>query len=59
MSLTRGFFNDFDPIFRLVQDTPNSYYNSPAQRSNQHQRQAHVEVSEEAKEYVVRAELPG
>ncbi|KAG8705457.1 hypothetical protein FRC08_001666 [Ceratobasidium sp. 394] len=59
MSLTRSFLNDFDPIFRLVQDTPNSYYGSPAQRSNQHQRQAHVEVSEEPKEYIVRAELPG
>ncbi|KAG8701564.1 hypothetical protein FRC09_005285 [Ceratobasidium sp. 395] len=60
MSLTRGFFNDFDPIFRLVQDPSRSYYDSPAQsRSNHHQRQAHVEVSEEPKEYVVRAELPG
>ncbi|KAG8747307.1 hypothetical protein FRC10_001486 [Ceratobasidium sp. 414] len=59
MSLTRSFFNDFDPIFRLVQDAPNPYFNSPAQRSNNQQRQAHIEVSEEPKEYIVRAELPG
>ncbi|KAG9092770.1 hypothetical protein FRC06_011807 [Ceratobasidium sp. 370] len=60
MSLTRSFLSDFEPLFRLVQDTPNSsYYNSPAQRPNHQQRQAHVEVSEEPKEYIVRAELPG
>ncbi|KAG9099774.1 hypothetical protein FRC06_004873 [Ceratobasidium sp. 370] len=59
MSLARSFFNDFDPIFRLVQDSPNSYYNNPTQRSNDHRRQAHVEVTEEPKEYIVRVELPG
>ncbi|KAG9078108.1 hypothetical protein FRC06_008527 [Ceratobasidium sp. 370] len=56
MFLTRSFFNDFEPIFRIVQDTPGSY-TSPAQRSNHHQHQAYVEVSEEPKEYIVRAEL--
>jgi HSP20 family molecular chaperone IbpA len=57
MSLTRSFFNDIHPLFRLVEDPQ---YGSPAtQRSNNHQRQAVVELSEEEKEYVVRAELPG
>ncbi|CUA73376.1 hypothetical protein RSOLAG22IIIB_05266 [Rhizoctonia solani] len=60
MSLSRGFFNDFHPLFRLVEDPQASYSGSPAaQRSNQQQRQAVVDVSEEEKEYVVRAELPG
>lgn len=59
MSLTRSFLNDFHPLFRLVEDPQSSYYGSPAQRSNNQQRQAVVELSEEDKEYVVRAELPG
>ncbi|KAH7341663.1 HSP20-like chaperone [Rhizoctonia solani] len=59
MSLSRNFFNDIHPLFRLVEDPQSSHYGSPAQRSNQQQRQAVVDVSEEEKEYVVRAELPG
>ncbi|CAE6465751.1 unnamed protein product [Rhizoctonia solani] len=58
MSLSRGFFNDIHPLFRLVED-PQSSYGSPAQRSSPRQRQAVVDVSEEEKEYIVRAELPG
>ncbi|CAE6343585.1 heat shock protein Hsp30/Hsp42, putative [Rhizoctonia solani AG-1 IB] len=59
MSLSRGFFNDIHPLFRLVEDPQPSHYGSPAQRSSSQQRQAVVDVSEEEKEYVVRAELPG
>ncbi|KAJ1309350.1 hypothetical protein OPQ81_006129 [Rhizoctonia solani] len=58
MSMSRSFFNDFYPLFRLVEEPQSSYNPSPTQRSNQ-QRQAVVDVSEEGKEYVVRAELPG
>ncbi|KAG8690729.1 hypothetical protein FRC11_009474 [Ceratobasidium sp. 423] len=56
MSLSRSFFDDSHPLFRLVEDPR---YGSPAQRSTQQQRQAVVDISEEEKEYVVRAELPG
>ncbi|KAJ1307647.1 hypothetical protein OPQ81_001741 [Rhizoctonia solani] len=56
MSLSRSFFNDFYPLFRLVEDPR---YESPAARSTQQERQAVVDVSEEEKEYVLRAELPG
>lgn len=59
MSLTRSFFNDFNPLFRLVEDPESSYYSTPARKPTHHQRQAVVEVSEEGKEYIVRAELPG
>ncbi|KAF8737052.1 small heat shock protein (HSP20) family, partial [Rhizoctonia solani] len=38
---------------------PQSSYGSPSQRSSLQQRQAVVDVSDEEKEYVVRAELPG
>ena len=57
MSLTRSFFNDFSPLFRLVED-PQYSSSVPAQRHT-HQRQAVAEVSDEGKEYLVRAELPG
>jgi HSP20 family molecular chaperone IbpA len=61
MSLTRGFFNDFEPLFRLVEDPRSySYSNSNSRQAvNHHQRQAVAELSEEEKEYIVRAELPG
>ncbi|CAE6425902.1 unnamed protein product [Rhizoctonia solani] len=58
MSLSRGLLNDLHPLFRLVED-PQTPYGSPSQRSTHQQRQAVVDVSEEEKEYVVRAELPG
>ncbi|CAE6473529.1 unnamed protein product [Rhizoctonia solani] len=58
MSLSRSFFGDSHPLFRLVED-PHYGSGSPAQRSTRQQRQAVVDVSEEEKEYVVRAELPG
>ncbi|CUA71683.1 hypothetical protein RSOLAG22IIIB_04729 [Rhizoctonia solani] len=57
MSLTRNFFGDFEPLFRLVED-PRAYSQS-RQGVNHHQRQAVAELSEEEKGYVVRAELPG
>ncbi|CAE6444149.1 unnamed protein product [Rhizoctonia solani] len=57
MSLTRNFFGDFEPLFRLVED-PRAY-SHPRQATNNHQRQAVAELSEEEKGYVVRAELPG
>ncbi|CAE6354222.1 unnamed protein product [Rhizoctonia solani] len=57
--MSRSFFNDIHPLFRLVEDPQSSYSGSPAPRSNQQQRQAVVDLSEEEKEYVVRAELPG
>ncbi|CAE6472238.1 unnamed protein product [Rhizoctonia solani] len=59
MSLSRNFFNDFHPLFRLVEDPQSQYSGSPSQKSTLQQRQAVVDVSEEEKEYVVRAELPG
>ncbi|KAF8604241.1 HSP20-like chaperone [Ceratobasidium sp. AG-I] len=58
MSLTRGFFNDFSPLFRLVED-PQYSSSAPIQRQTPHQRQAVAEVTDEGKEYLVRAELPG
>ncbi|KDN43850.1 hypothetical protein RSAG8_05843, partial [Rhizoctonia solani AG-8 WAC10335] len=57
MSLSRNFFGDFEPLFRLVEDPrANSH---PRQGINHHQRQAVADISEEEKGYVVRAELPG
>ncbi|ELU40724.1 atypical/PIKK/PI3K protein kinase [Rhizoctonia solani AG-1 IA] len=60
MSLSRNFFEDFYPLFRLVED-PQSPHGSHTQKASpqQRQRQAIVDVEEEEKEYVVRAELPG
>ncbi|KAJ1306163.1 hypothetical protein OPQ81_010874 [Rhizoctonia solani] len=57
MSLTRSFFGDFEPLFRLVED-PRAY-SHPRQAANHNQRQAVTELSEEEKGFVVRAELPG
>ncbi|KEP55650.1 heat shock protein Hsp20 [Rhizoctonia solani 123E] len=57
MSLTRNFFGDFEPLFRLVED-PRAYSQS-RQGVNHHQRQAVADLTEEEKGYVVRAELPG
>ncbi|KAL5638437.1 hypothetical protein ACGC1H_005204 [Rhizoctonia solani] len=57
MSLTRGFFGDFEPLFRLVED-PRAYSQS-RQGVSHHQRQAVADLVEEEKGYVVRAELPG
>ncbi|KAH7334870.1 HSP20-like chaperone [Rhizoctonia solani] len=57
MSLTRNFFGDFEPLFRLVED-PRAY-SHPRQAANNHQRQAVAELSEEDKGFIVRAELPG
>ncbi|KAF8753444.1 PI3 PI4-kinase family [Rhizoctonia solani] len=60
MSLSRNFFEDFYPLFRLVED-PQSPHGSHTQKASpqQRQRQAIVDIEEEEKEYVVRAELPG
>ncbi|KAG8751472.1 hypothetical protein FRC11_009345 [Ceratobasidium sp. 423] len=57
MSLTRGFFGDFEPLFRLVED-PRAYNHSRHGVSH-NQRQAVADLSEEEKGFVVRAELPG
>ncbi|KAH7334834.1 HSP20-like chaperone [Rhizoctonia solani] len=59
MSLSRNFFGDFEPLFRLVED-PRAYSNSNSRQDVNHsQRQAVAELSEEEKGFVVRAELPG
>ncbi|KAF8756612.1 WD40 repeat-like protein [Rhizoctonia solani] len=56
MSLTR-ILGDFEPLFRLVEE-PRTHSQS-RQGITHTQRQAVTEFSEEEKEYVVRAELPG
>ncbi|QRV89865.1 heat shock protein HSP20 family protein [Ceratobasidium sp. AG-Ba] len=56
MSLARNFF-EFEPMLRLVQEPSNPH--SSGQQSHPRQRQAHAEVFEEPKKYVIRAELPG
>ncbi|CAE6425511.1 unnamed protein product [Rhizoctonia solani] len=56
MSLNR-IFGDFEPLFRLVEE-PRAHSHS-RQGVNHNHRQAVTELSEEEKEYVVRAELPG
>ncbi|CAE6455831.1 unnamed protein product [Rhizoctonia solani] len=59
MSLTRNFFGDFEPLFRLAED-PRAYsHPNSRQGVNHNQRQAVAEISEEEKGFVVRAELPG
>ncbi|KAB5593314.1 hypothetical protein CTheo_3232 [Ceratobasidium theobromae] len=59
MSLPRNIFSDFAPLFRLAED-PRTHAPSNSQNStNCHHRQAVMEVSEEDKAFVLRAELPG
>ncbi|KAB5592069.1 hypothetical protein CTheo_4521 [Ceratobasidium theobromae] len=60
MSLTRIFFNDFEPLFRLVEDPRSSTAYSRQENGTDYvHRQAVTELSEEGNEYVVRAEVPG
>ncbi|CAE6463328.1 unnamed protein product [Rhizoctonia solani] len=59
MSLSRSFFSDIQPLFRLVEDPQSSFYGSSNRKLPLQERQAVVDVSEEEKEYTVRAELPG
>ncbi|QRV92611.1 heat shock protein HSP20 family protein [Ceratobasidium sp. AG-Ba] len=65
MSLSRTFFNEFRPLFRMLEDPffTSPFY--PATRSARFspndwsQRQAAVEMSEEGNEFVIQAEMPG
>ncbi|KAG8736621.1 hypothetical protein FRC10_009118 [Ceratobasidium sp. 414] len=67
MSLARSFFNDFRPLFRLIEDPffsshPYALTRSARPESWQtfrFQRQAAVELSEDGNNIVVQAEVPG
>ncbi|KAG8706284.1 hypothetical protein FRC08_001164 [Ceratobasidium sp. 394] len=67
MSLSRSIFNEFRPLFRLIEDpflSSPSYALTRGARPESWQpfglqRQANVELSEEGNEFVVQAEVPG
>ncbi|KAG9074887.1 hypothetical protein FRC06_010403 [Ceratobasidium sp. 370] len=66
MSLARSFFNDFRPLFRLLEDPFSSPSYALARGARPEswqpfgfQRQANVELSEDGNDIVVQAEVPG
>ncbi|KAG8697573.1 hypothetical protein FRC08_006442 [Ceratobasidium sp. 394] len=67
MSLSRSIFNEFRPLFHLIEDPFFSSPSYPLSRGARPewwqpfglQRQANVELSEDGNEFVVQAEVPG